>query len=136
MRGKDVPALVRLVERQHVRDLVVLLCVGDVVGPARGAPVLVGVQQGHVFEAVDRGTVDDGLPVVHPGDLVVALEQLCVLRARNAVVLLREGNTTLASRGSLGRGGISEGAEGSKAHKESGFDGHDCFGFCKECFVL
>ena len=136
MEGGDVPALVRLVERQHVRDLVVLLCVGDVRGPARGAPVLVGVQERHVFEAVDRGAVDDGLPVVHPRDLVVALEQLGVLRACDAVVLLGESDTTLAGGSSLGGGGISEGAEGSQAHEESGFDRHDRFGFRKECFVM
>src|SRR5690242_10980235 len=87
----DVPALVRLVEREDVGNLVVLLGVGYVVGPAGGAPVLVGVEEGDVFKARDGSAIDDGLPIVHPGDLVVVLEGMSIGRSSDAVVLLGEG---------------------------------------------
>lgn len=107
-----------------MRDLVVLLRIGNVGRPASSAPVLVRVEKGNVFKARDRSAVNDSLPVVHPSDLIIALEELCVRRASDAVVLLRESKTTLASGGTLGGRGLGHSGEGSKAQEESGFDRH------------
>lgn len=74
----DLPDLVWLVEAENVGDLVLLLSVGYVVEPALGAPLLVRVKQRHIFE-VDWLSINDGLPVVHPGDLGRSGEVVCVL---------------------------------------------------------
>lgn len=107
-----------------MRDFVVLLGVGNVCGPASSAPVLVRVKEGNVFEATDGSAINDSLPVVHPGDLFIVLEQLGVSRSSDAVVLLGESKTTFASRGSLGGHSLRHSRESSKAQKENGFDRH------------
>lgn len=63
--GASAADLIGLVEGQGVSNRVLLLGVGDVGKPTLGAPLLVGVEQGHVFEA-ERLAVDHGFPVVHP----------------------------------------------------------------------
>jgi hypothetical protein len=109
--------LVGLVEAQDVRYLVFLLGVGDVVGPPFGAPLLVGVEQGNIFK-VDRLAINNGLPVVHPGDFGRSSEAVCPLRTRDTVMLFGESKTTLASTTGLERSGLNESGKTTEGQKE------------------
>jgi len=116
--GSSTTSLVGFVEAQHVRNLVVLLGVGNVVGPTLSAPLLVGVKKRNVFE-VEGGSIDDCLPVVHPRDLGTR-ELVCPLRSSNTVVLFGEGKTALATAACLERRCLDHGGEASKGHNEGG----------------
>lgn len=97
--------------------MVLLAGVGDVVGPALSAPLLVGVEKRDIFEV--RGlTIDDRLPIVHPRDLGCAAEFVSPLGSRDTVVLLGECKTTLACTTGLERSGLSESGETTKGQKE------------------
>ena len=119
--GTSATGLVGLVEAQDVRDLVLLLGSGEVGGPALSAPLLVGMEQGNVFD-VNGLAINDRLPVVHPGDLIRARKLFGVRRSSNTIVLLGKGKTALASTTCLERYGISEGGEPSKGQKKGGLE--------------
>lgn len=114
--GASTTNLVGLVEAQHVRNLIVLLGVGDVGVPALSAPLLVGVEKRNIFE-VEGCSVDDCLPVVHPGDLGAG-ELVSPLRSGNTVVVLGEGKTTFASTTCLERRCLDHRGEASKGQNE------------------
>lgn len=78
------------------------------------------MQEGHIFE-IKGLAIDDSLPVVHPEDLVAAGKAVGVCGAGNALVLLGEGKTTLASdaAGLNGRC-LNQCREASKGHNEGG----------------
>jgi hypothetical protein len=79
-RWDDIPNLVRLVEAEDGLDVVLGAGIGNVLSPALSAPLLVGVEEGNVFETLDWFAVDDGFPVVHPGDLgLLAGKSMCEL---------------------------------------------------------
>lgn len=63
---RDLPGLIRLVEAEYVFDVVLALCVLDVLFPTLSAPLLVGMKKRNEFESSDWFAVDDCLPVVHP----------------------------------------------------------------------
>lgn len=114
--GATTTNLVRLIEREDVRDLVLLLGSGYVRGPALSAPLLVGVEQGNVFE-IDGLAINDCLPVIHPGNLGGVGEGMGVLGASNTVVLLGESKTTLATTTGHERTGLCEHGKTSKGHE-------------------
>lgn len=121
-------------------DRVFLLGIGDVVEPAPGnqlvddledkwqecllsAPGLVGVKQWHIFEA-EGLSINDRLPIVHPGDLVGASKVVSVLGSGSARVLLGESQSTLASTASLDRGSLHQGRQTSQGQKKGRLE-HD-----------
>jgi len=114
--GTSTTSMVGLVEAQDVRNLVVLLGIGNVGVPALSAPLLVGVEKGNVFK-VEGCSVDDCLPVVHPGDLGAG-ELVSPLGSRNTVVVLGEGKTTLASTTCLKGRCLDHRGEASKGKNE------------------
>jgi hypothetical protein len=83
---EDLPNLIGLVEAQDVLDVVLGASIGDILGPSLSAvipsqwlcfiqsvyqdlpPLLVGVEEGDVFEALDGFSINHSLPIIHPAD--------------------------------------------------------------------
>jgi hypothetical protein len=83
---EDLPNLIGLVEAQDVLDVVLGASIGDILGPSLSAvkpsqwlcfmqtvyqdlpPLLVGVEEGDVFEALGGFSVNHSLPIIHPAD--------------------------------------------------------------------
>jgi hypothetical protein len=61
----DLPDLVWLIEAEDVLDGIFLDSGVDIVSEARSAPILVAVKERNIFE-VQRCTIDDGFPIIHP----------------------------------------------------------------------
>jgi hypothetical protein len=118
-RCDDLPNLIRLVEAEDVLDVVLGASIGDVQSPALSAPLLVGVEEGNVFEALDRFAVDDGFPVVHPGDLgCLTSKSMCKRGSLLVVEHLRESNATLARGGTANGRGFHQASESREGEKE------------------
>tara|TARA_R110002003_G_scaffold59_11_gene5298 strand:- start:3932 stop:5029 length:1098 start_codon:yes stop_codon:yes gene_type:complete len=93
----NLPRLIRLVEAEDIFDIVFGACVGDVLRPARCAPVLVAVEERNIFKTRDGLAINDGFPVIHPSDLRMACESVGERGSSLTIELLRECKTTLAS---------------------------------------
>jgi hypothetical protein len=120
-----LPDLIRLVEAEDVLDVILGTSIGDVLSPALSAPLLVGVEEGNVFEALDGCAVDDGFPVVHPGDLgCLTSKSMCERRSLLVVEHFRESNATLA-RGGTADGRCFHQASESREGEKEGCLNHD-----------